>query len=75
MVEWALRKEQLMTIVGLSLLVWNAVWGPASGLIFTVCLVLVGIPQTLSVDKVWRREKGLEEPGEKKQTGSLDDER
>jgi hypothetical protein len=70
MVEWALRKEQLMTVVGLGLLVWNAVWGPQSGLIFTVCLILVGVPQTLNVDKVWRKEKGLETPRDKAEEDS-----
>jgi len=45
-------KSLAFWVVGLSLIVWNAVWGPESLATFTVGLTLCGIPAVAKLDNL-----------------------
>jgi len=48
----SVTKSLAFWIVGLGLIVWNAVWGPESLATFTVGLTLCGIPAVAKLDNL-----------------------
>lgn len=53
-------KSSLFWLVGLGLIIWNAVWDDQNAATFTVGLVLCGIPATLRLDRLSKMLPGPE---------------